>query len=71
MRVRGKIEFDKIAVNIWDTPLPTGGRRGVDPKTRPSFQSLPDVATHHDAPFDVGDVEVFILTKADSYVRSH
>lgn len=66
-RVRGKSEFEKIAVNIWDTPLPTGDRGGVDPKTRPSFQSLPDVATHHDAPFDdVGDVEVFIITKANS-----
>lgn len=73
VRVRGKDEFEKIAVNIFDKPLPTG-RRGVDPKTRPNWKSLPDVANSvkFGEPFKgVGDVEVFILTKARSYVCSH
>lgn len=71
MRVRGKDEFEKIAVNIFDTPLPTD-RYDVAPTTRPEWKSLPDVANKFDKPFkDAGDVENFILTKASSSVCSH
>ncbi|GAB7324137.1 hypothetical protein MBLNU13_g07517t2 [Cladosporium sp. NU13] len=67
--VRSKEEFEAIAVNIQDKAIPLTGRNAVKPDSRPGFQSLKDVANDEDLgnPFkDNSDVEVFILTKANS-----
>lgn len=66
MEWRSLKEFETIAVNIFDQPT-TKRQQGV----RPLWRSLVDVKKEHDDPFgDVDDVEIFILTKAESYVCS-
>ena len=57
-------EFKTVAVDIFDQATPARQKA-----KRPLWKSLVDVKNDHDDPFnDVEDVQIFLLTKAQSYV---
>jgi hypothetical protein len=60
-------EFETVAVEIFDKATPARQKA-----KRPLWKSLVDVKNDYDDPFnDVRDVQIFLLTKAMSYVCSY